>query len=115
MNDRNIDNWAGLHISGLLLAALLYVHLFSVHYANDVMITGYTFETVSQRMSNGAYSYSLLALLVVALFHGLVGLYRFIDDLGMCGFRTLKTISLVLKCSGALGLYYGIRIFIAFT
>ena len=106
--------WAGLHISGVVLVGFVLGHLFAVHYAGNVMEEGYTFESVSTRMRGGLYPMMNLALLVLALFHGLVGTHRFASDLRVCGPKALRSVAIVLGIAGVWAVAYGWRIFLAF-
>jgi hypothetical protein len=53
-------------------------------------------------------------LLVTALFHGLIGLHRFVADLGICGQKSLRVVSAVLSVAGLVGFVYGLLIYRAF-
>lgn len=106
--------WAGLYVSGVLLVAFVLAHLVAVHYARDVAAQPLTFGSVAFRMRSPVFRVLDLGLLAMALVHGLVGIYRFIDDLGFCGRRALKVMRWVLAAAGAWGLLYGGLIFRAF-
>ncbi len=106
--------WAGLYVSGILLVVFVLVHIGAVHYAGNVAAEGYTFDGVAERMGSPFYRFTLLGLLLVALFHGLTGFHRFVTDLGLCGRRSLQVLSVVLTVAGLVGLTYGWLIYRAF-
>ena len=107
--------WAGLYVSGLLLVAFVAAHLWAVHYSGELSARGFTFANVSQKMRNPVVVFFDLGLLVLALFHGLVGTHRFIADLSVCGQRGLRVAAAVLTVFGVLGSVYGWLIYRAFA
>ncbi len=106
--------WAGLYVSGMLLVVFVLAHILAVHYAGDFSAEGYTFTEVTKRMESPWYRFILLGLLLVGLFHGLLGFHRFVADLGVCGRRSLRALSVVLAGLGLVGLTYGWLIYRAF-
>ena len=106
--------WAGLYVSGILLVVLVLAHIVAVHYAGDFSVEGYRFTEVTRRMASPLYRFALLGLLLVGLFHGLLGFHRFVADLGVCGRRSLRVLSVVLTVTGVVGLTYGWLIYQAF-
>ncbi len=106
--------WAGLYVSGILLVVLVLAHIVAVHYAGDFSAEGYTFAEVTQRMESPLYRFILLGLLLVGLFHGLIGCHRFVADLDVCGRRSLRLLSVVLTVMGLAGATYGWLIYRAF-
>jgi succinate dehydrogenase/fumarate reductase cytochrome b subunit len=66
-------------------------------------------------MRSPLYSFVILGLLVTALFHGLIGLHRFIADLGICGRKALRAVGAVITAAGVVGLLYGLLIYRVFV
>jgi succinate dehydrogenase hydrophobic anchor subunit len=106
--------WAGLYVSGVLLVVFVLGHLAAVHYARDIAAEPLSFSNVSSRMGSPLIRWLDLGLLATVLLHGLVGTYRFIDDLGLCGRRSLAVVRWILVSLGGWGLAYGGLIFRAF-
>ena len=102
-------------MSGVLLLVFVGAHIWAVHYASDVTAEGITFASVTTRLENPLYGFSILGLLVAALFHGLIGLHRFIADLGICGRKALRVVGAVITAAGVVGFVYGLLIFRAFV
>jgi succinate dehydrogenase/fumarate reductase cytochrome b subunit len=98
-------------VSGALLLVFVLAHIWAVHYASGVAAEGFTFASVSTRMRSPLYSIAVLGLLVTALFHGLIGLHRFIADLGICGRKALRVVGTVITAAGVVGLLYGLLIY----
>lgn len=106
--------WAGLYVSGTILVVFVLAHIWAVHYAGNVTAEGYTLADIGQRLESPLYRFTLLGLLLVALFHGLTGFHRFVTDLEICGRRSLQVLSAVLTVAGLVGLTYGWLIYRAF-
>jgi succinate dehydrogenase hydrophobic anchor subunit len=100
-----------LYVSGALLLVFVLAHIWAVHYGGDVGAEGFTFASVATRMRSPLYSFAILGLLVTALVHGLIGLHRFIADLGICGRKALRVVGTVITAVGVVGLFYGLLIY----
>jgi len=107
--------WTLLYVTGLLLIVFVVVHVGAVHYGADGAAEGFSFADVTERMESPSYRFILLGLLVVASLHGLVGVHRFIADLGLCGRLALRTVGVVLSAAGVAGLVYGWLVYRAFA
>ena len=106
--------WAALHGTGLLLAVFLFLHIWSVHYAGGMATDGFTFAGVSTKLRSPIFRFFDFGLLVLALFHGLVGTRRVSVDLGVLSARGEWALDLVLLILGIAGLGYGWSIYQAF-
>lgn len=107
--------WTGLYVSGVLLLVFVGAHLWSVHYASEMAPSRFTFDAVAANLQNPLYAFVDLSLLVLALFHGLLGTHRVVADLGLCGPRALRVVGFVLAVAGVVGLWYGWIIYAAFV
>lgn len=107
-------DWLALHLTGLFLAVFLLAHIWAVHYAVGSS-TGFTFEAVRQKLQNPLFTFLDLGLLVLAIYHGLVGLRRFVVDLEILSVGAVRVLSWLLVALGAVGLYYGWLIYRAFV
>lgn len=106
--------WAALHGTGLLLAVFLFLHIWSVHYAGGMATDGFTFAGVSTKLRSPVFRFFDFGLLVLALFHGLVGTRRVSVDLGLFSAWGERALDLVLLILGIAGLWYGWSIYQAF-
>jgi succinate dehydrogenase / fumarate reductase, membrane anchor subunit len=107
-------DWLGLHLTGVLLVLFLLTHIWMVHYATGGE-TGFSFEFVRARLQQPFFVVLDLGLLVLALYHGLLGVRRFVEDLEIMGARGMKILTGGLVVLGLAGLYFGWLIYRAFV
>jgi succinate dehydrogenase hydrophobic anchor subunit len=107
-------DWLILHITGVLLVVFLLTHIWMVHYATGGE-TGFSFEFVQARLQQPFFVVLDLGLLVLALYHGLLGVRRFVEDLEILGRRGMTILTGLLVVAGLAGLYFGWVIYRAFV
>lgn len=107
--------WAGLHLTGLVLVVFVVSHLWSVHYGADVASEGFTYAGVAAKLRSPLFRFFDLGLLGLALVHGLLGTQRVIVDLVALERRTLAALNVGLIVLGLAGFYYGWSIYLAFV
>lgn len=107
-------DWLGLHLTGVLLVIFLLAHIWAEHYATGGE-TGFSFQFVQSRLQNPLYVFLDLGLLLLAMYHGLVGFRRFVEDLEIVGQRGMQIFTGMLVLIGLGGIYYGWLIYRAFA
>lgn len=107
-------DWLGLYLTGMFLVVFLLAHLWVVHYAAGGEV-GFTFEAVRQKLRDPLFASLDLGLLLLATYHGLVGIRRFVADLEILGARAIQLFTWALVVVGLGGLYYGWVIYRAFV
>ncbi|MFO7915124.1 MAG: succinate dehydrogenase, hydrophobic membrane anchor protein [Candidatus Krumholzibacteriales bacterium] len=84
--------WLFQRISGIYLAVILAVHVILLH----VMIDGeVTWAAVAERASSPMWKMINISFLLVALFHGLYGLWIVLDDYLDAGWARVLIFSLI--------------------
>ncbi|MBD3179119.1 MAG: succinate dehydrogenase, hydrophobic membrane anchor protein [Candidatus Latescibacteria bacterium] len=84
--------WLFQRISGVYLAIVLFVHVILLH----VMIDGdVNWGAVAERASSPMWKMINISFLVVALFHGLYGLWIVLDDYINAGWARILVFSLI--------------------
>lgn len=84
--------WLFQRISGIYLAVVLFVHVILLH----VMIDGeVTWDAVAERASMPMWKMINISFLLVALFHGLYGLWIVLDDYLDAGWARVLIFSLI--------------------
>jgi succinate dehydrogenase / fumarate reductase membrane anchor subunit len=74
-------SWYFQRISGLLLAVLLLFHFALIHGTEvDPELHQVTYKPVAERLASSAWKTMDLAFLVLALFHGLNGIWMVLGD-----------------------------------
>ncbi len=104
----------GHHQTGVFLVLFLLAHIWAVHYAVTGE-TGFTFQAVRQKLETPLFTFLDLGLLVLAIYHGLVGVRRFVVDVEILRTTGEKLLAWVLAAVGLGGLYYGWLIYRAFV
>ncbi|MFH1143228.1 MAG: succinate dehydrogenase, hydrophobic membrane anchor protein [Candidatus Eisenbacteria bacterium] len=82
MQDRGIRSggvlpWFFQRLTGLLLAPILLVHLFTMHRYHE---HGLAFENVTRLLANPYWKVLEIVFLVAALYHALVGVHFILQD-----------------------------------
>jgi len=97
--------WLFQRISGIYLAVVLFVHVILLH----VMIDGeVTWDAIAERASTPMWKMINISFLLVALFHGLYGLWIVLDDYVDAGwarvliFSVISVITLVFTIYGTI-------------
>ena len=97
--------WLLQRISGLYLAIVLVIHVLYLHVLIDGEIT---FAVIAERVATPMWKTLNLSFLVVALFHGLYGLWIVLDDyinkgwMRVLVYGVIITVALVFTIFGAL-------------
>jgi len=108
-------DWIGLYLTGLFLVVFLLAHVAAVHYATAGLEAGFTFEAVREKLRSPLFAFLDLGLLVLAIYHGLLGFRRFVVDLEVLSVGAIRVFTWVLVIVGLGGLYYGWIIYRAFV
>ena len=69
--------WLFQRVSGVYLAAVLFAHVWLLHY---LLREDLTFAAVAERLATPLWKTIDISFLVVALFHGLYGLWIVLED-----------------------------------
>jgi succinate dehydrogenase / fumarate reductase membrane anchor subunit len=69
--------WLFQRVSGVFLAGVLFAHVWVLHY---LLRQDLTFAAVAERIATPLWKTIDISFLVVALFHGLYGLWIVLDD-----------------------------------
>ncbi len=111
---RNISpafNWFMQRITGLILAAGLFVHFWVLHFAIDRPVT---FEKVQERLLTRGWVIFDIILLCAVLYHALHGLFNIISDYNPPP-AVKKLAGWGLTILGILLVIYGVMALLPFT
>ncbi len=97
--------WLVQAFSGLLLVALLFLHMIAHHFVVEGGLRNY--QQVVEYVSNPAIFVTTIVFLIVATVHALLGLRAIIIDLGPAP-RTLRVVNWAFAIFGAAAIVYGI-------
>jgi succinate dehydrogenase hydrophobic anchor subunit len=100
--------WLSLYVSGALLLFLLLAHVLAIHFFGDGQISA-----ASVRKDVGSWFLNIisLGLLLVGLFHGLLGFFRMLLDLEIFGKRGSSWFKWILYATGAGVMVFGVVVF----
>lgn len=104
-------DWVNLYWSGVLLVAFLLGHLAVVHLLTPFPVTA---GSVLARLRTPLAWVLDLGLLLLALYHGLIGLRRVILDLEILDRRGVGVLTAVFALFGLLAFWAGVEILRAF-
>jgi succinate dehydrogenase / fumarate reductase membrane anchor subunit len=110
-------NWQAIHwylqrITGAALLLLLIMHFWVEHFlAGPVREGKMTFEVIHARISNPWMQAIDISFLLIALYHGLIGLRNIILDYSRVPAKLRPAISVVLVIVGVAWAYWGITAF----
>ena len=107
-----IWEWFSLYLTGAFLIVFIAAHVIAVHYLGP--IGSFTFNDVVDKLRSPLYLILDLGLLFFAFYHGLAGVRRVLVDLEIFSPTGLKVFTGVLIAIGLIGIYFGLRIFMAF-
>jgi succinate dehydrogenase hydrophobic membrane anchor protein len=111
MTGRAIHWWLQ-RVTGAALVVLLVMHFWVEHYAANVRHGGLSFEIVQQRMKNPWMQAIDISFLLIALYHGLLGLRNIILDYGWVTPRIARSITAVIIIVGLAWAYWGVTAFV---
>lgn len=104
--------WFSLYVAGAFLVVFIVAHVIAVHYLGPV--GSFTFNDLVEKLRSPLYLVLDLGLLFVVFYHGLAGVRRVIIDLEIFGDTGIRVFTGVLVLIGLVGIFFGIRIFLAF-
>ena len=104
--------WLSLYLTGAFLISFIAAHVIAVHYLGPV--GSFTFNELVDKLRSPLYLILDLGLLFFVFYHGLAGVRRVIIDLEIFGDTGIKVFTWVLVAIGLIGVYFGLRIFLAF-
>lgn len=91
---------------------LLVAHFWVEHYmTRTIMHGGLSYEVILQRLANPWWQAIDISFLLIALYHGLNGLFGIVLDFGWIGRRGARVLALVLTVVGVAWAYWGIQAF----
>ena len=112
MNSRAV-HWYLQRITGALLIVLLILHFWVEHFAADVRHGELTFDVVNARFLRNPWFVTVdIAFLLVALYHGLIGLRNIIYSAHAFGRAARGVITTVLVVVGIAWGIWGVTAFI---
>jgi len=105
-------SWLFLYLSATFLLFFLFVHLFTIHYGANRIISA---DSVSRDFGSDFTVVINLILLGLATFHGLLGIRRIVLDLEILGKKGDQNLIYVLALIG-MGLFlYGLVVYNRFA
>lgn len=88
--------WIMQRLSGLALIVLTLGHFFMVHSSADA---GHTWKAVSERLTNPAFIGLYTAFLILAMYHGVQGMWNIIRDFKLKPMITMTLFGLFIVIS----------------
>ncbi len=86
-------SWVFQRITGIVLVVVLIGHYILMHYNPE---SGHTYDAVLARMQSNWYRVLDLTFIVLAMYHGLNGLWSIFRDYRLKPWQTLTVISLLI-------------------
>lgn len=109
---RNSVAWYLQRITGAALLLLLIAHFWVVHFMTANLRRGeLTYGEILPRIANPWWQAIDISFLVIALVHGLNGLYGIVLDFGWIGRRGARVTAILLAALGIFWAYWGIEAF----
>lgn len=109
---RNALAWYMQRITGAALLPLLIAHFWVEHFMSATLRRGdLSYEAILTRISNPGWQAIDISFLLIALYHGLNGLYGIILDFGWIGRRGARVTAIVVVTIGLFWAYWGIEAF----
>jgi succinate dehydrogenase / fumarate reductase, membrane anchor subunit len=96
-------SWFLQRISGVILVAVMIGHFILMHYNIE---SGHTYEAVLARMQNPFYQMLQITFVILALYHGLQGVWNIIRDFRIPSWLSMTVLSVLILAGigfGALG------------
>jgi succinate dehydrogenase hydrophobic anchor subunit len=104
--------WYLQRITGAALVPLLVAHFWVEHYMTaTIRHGGLSYGVILQRLANPWWQAIDISFLLIALYHGLNGLFGILLDIGWLGRRGTRVLALVLVTVGVAWAYWGIEAF----
>jgi len=86
-------SWVFQRITGIVLVVVLIGHYILMHYTPE---SGHTYDAVLARMQSNWYRVLDLTFIVLAMYHGLNGVWSIFRDYRLKPWQTLTVISLLI-------------------
>jgi succinate dehydrogenase / fumarate reductase membrane anchor subunit len=108
----NAFAWYMQRITGALLVPLLIAHFWVEHFMSATLLRGdLDYTTVLSRISNPWWQAIDISFLLIALYHGLNGLYGIVLDIGRAGQRAANVTLTILLTIGVAWAIWGVLAF----
>ncbi|MGH9524852.1 MAG: hypothetical protein ACRD3E_20195 [Terriglobales bacterium] len=108
----NAVTWYLQRITGAALVPLLVAHFWVEHYMTaTIRHGGLSYEVILQRLANPWWQAIDISFLLIALYHGLNGLFGIVLDFGGIGRKGARVVAIVLVVLGVAWAYWGITAF----
>lgn len=109
---RNATAWYLQRITGAALVPLLVAHFWVEHYMTASIRHGdLSYQAILTRIANPWWQAIDISFLLIALYHGLNGLFGIVLDFGWIGRRGARIVAVVLVIVGVAWAYLGIEAF----
>jgi len=109
---RNALAWYMQRITGALLVPLLIAHFWVEHFMNATLMRGdLSYEVILTRIANPWWQAIDISFLLIALYHGLNGLYSIVLDFGKIGPRGANITATILVIIGVAWAFWGVMAF----
>jgi succinate dehydrogenase / fumarate reductase, membrane anchor subunit len=109
---RNAMSWYLQRITGAALVPLLVAHFWVEHYMTASLLRGdLSYQVILTRIANPWWRAIDISFLLIALYHGLNGLFGIVLDFEWIGLRAARTIAIALTVVGLAWAYWGIQAF----
>lgn len=109
---RNALAWYMQRITGALLVPLLIAHFWVEHFMTATLMRGdLSYEVILTRIANPWWQAIDISFLLIALYHGLNGLYSIVLDFGKIGPRGANVTAILLVIVGVAWAFWGVMAF----
>lgn len=109
---RNAVAWYMQRVTGAILLPLLIAHFWVEHFMSATLLRGdLTYEVILHRIANPKWQAIDIGFLVIALYHGLNGLYGMVLDYGKIGPRAARFAAIFLTIVGIAWTWWGVTAF----
>lgn len=109
---RNAFAWYFQRITGAALVPLLIAHFWVEHFMSATLLRGdLTYAVILHRIANPWWQAIDIGFLVIALGHGLNGLYGMVLDYGKIGPRAARFAAIFFTIIGIAWTYWGVTAF----
>jgi succinate dehydrogenase / fumarate reductase, membrane anchor subunit len=109
---RNAAGWYMQRITGAALVPLLIAHFWVEHFMSATLLRGdLTYAVILHRIANPWWQAIDIGFLVIALYHGLNGLYGIVLDYGKIGRRGAQFAAILFSIIGISWAYWGVTAF----
>jgi succinate dehydrogenase / fumarate reductase membrane anchor subunit len=92
-SDSGSYSWVFQRITGIILVVLMIGHYILMHYSPE---SGHTYDAVLARMQSPWYRVLDLTFIVLAIYHGLNGVWSIFRDYKLKPWQTLTALSVII-------------------